>query len=219
MKRALDIVGSTVGLVILSPLLLLLAAAIRCCDGGPALYRGRRIGLHGRPFVMLKFRTMCPDADVRGGASTPSDDERITGLGRVLRRCKLDELPQLINVSRGDMSLVGPRPQVEWAVTLYTPEERALLSVRPGMTDLASIRFANESEILRGSPDPDRDYLDTIAPEKIRLGLEYVRTRSFLLDVRIILATLWALVGGDPDAVLHHTDDHCASHVDVARGL
>ena len=193
MKRALDIAGSALGLIVLSPVMLVAALAIRLHDGGPAFYRGRRVGHGGRPFSMLKFRTMCVDADRRGGASTAADDDRLTTVGRFLRRFKLDELPQLINVLTGDMSLVGPRPQVEWAVALYTAEERDLLSVRPGMTDWASIRFANEAELLRGSADPDRDYFEKIAPEKIRLGLEYVRTRSLAMDLRIIVATLGAV--------------------------
>jgi len=192
-KRALDIAGSALGLIVLSPVMLVAALAIRLHDGGPAFYRGRRVGHGGRPFSMLKFRTMCVDADRRGGASTAADDDRLTTVGRFLRRFKLDELPQLINVLTGDMSLVGPRPQVEWAVALYTAEERDLLSVRPGMTDWASIRFANEAELLRGSADPDRDYFEKIAPEKIRLGLEYVRTRSLAMDLRIIVATLGAV--------------------------
>ena len=193
MKRALDIAGSALGLIVLSPVMLVAALAIRLHDGGPAFYRGRRVGHGGRPFSMLKFRTMCVDADRRGGASTAADDDRLTTVGRFLRRFKLDELPQLINVLTGDMSLVGPRPQVEWAVARYTAEERDLLSVRPGMTDWASIRFANEAELLRGSADPDRDYFEKIAPEKIRLGLEYVRTRSLAMDLRIIVATLGAV--------------------------
>ncbi len=202
MKRAIDIIASGLGLLLLSPVLALIAAAIVLRSGRPVLYGGTRVGLHGKPFVMLKFRTMCVDASLRGGSSTPGDDERLTSVGRILRRYKLDELPQLLNVLKGDMSLVGPRPQVEWAVKLYTPRERALLSVRPGMTDFASIRFANESEILRGSADPDRDYLDKIAPAKIQLGLEYVGTRSTIVDLKIILATLWAVVGGNPETVL-----------------
>ena len=202
MKRAIDIVASGLGLVVLLPVLAVIAAAILIRSGRPVLYGGERVGLHGRPFVMLKFRTMCADASLRGGTSTPGDDQRITAVGRVLRRYKLDELPQLVNVLKGDMSLVGPRPQVAWAVRLYSPGERALLSVRPGMTDYASIRFANEAEILRGSTDPDRDYLEKIAPEKIRLGLDYVRTHSTVVDLTIILATLWAVAGGNPETVL-----------------
>ena len=145
---------------------------------------------------MLKFRTMVVDAEKIGASSTAEDDPRITRVGAVLRRYKLDELPQLINVFRGDMSFVGPRPQVQWAVDLYTEEERDLLSVRPGITDYASLRFSNEGEILKGSADPDEAYFELIAPEKIRLGLEYVRTRSFWVDLKLIFLTIARMFGG-----------------------
>jgi lipopolysaccharide/colanic/teichoic acid biosynthesis glycosyltransferase len=152
------------------------------------------VGLGGITFRILKFRTMVVEAEKSGGSSTPEDDPRITRVGHMLRRWKLDEAPQLINVVRGEMSLVGPRPQVRWAVDLYTPEERRLLSVRPGITDWASVRFRNEAEILRGSDDPDRLYLEKIAPEKIRLGLWYVDNQTFLEDLRIIFATLRCVI-------------------------
>src|SRR5204862_5888771 len=132
---------------------------------GPVLYGGRRAGRGGREFKMYKFRSMVTNADRIGGADTADDDPRLTKTGRFLRRHKLDELPQLINVLRGDMSLVGPRPQFKWAVDLYNGEERRLLTVRPGITDYASIRFRNESEILKGSTDPDQDYMEKIHPE------------------------------------------------------
>jgi lipopolysaccharide/colanic/teichoic acid biosynthesis glycosyltransferase len=147
---------------------------------------------------MLKFRSMVVGADRRGASSTSEDDPRITSVGRLLRRFKLDELPQLLNVLRGDMSFVGPRPQVQWAVDLYSDEERALLSLRPGVTDFASLRFRNEGEILKGSSDPDRDYLLKIAPAKIRLGLHYVRNCSLWTDLRIITATALSVLGVDP---------------------
>src|SRR4051794_14919586 len=134
-----------------SPLLVLLAVLIKREDGGPALYSGKRVGKDGKLFKMHKFRTMVPNADTIGGPNTPDDDPRLTRIGKMLRGCKLDELPQLLNVLVGEMSLVGPRPQVLEDVELYTPEERALLSVRPGITDWASIEFRNEGEILRGS--------------------------------------------------------------------
>jgi lipopolysaccharide/colanic/teichoic acid biosynthesis glycosyltransferase len=147
---------------------------------------------------MLKFRTMVVNADKLGGSSTSDDDARLTSAGKFMRRLKLDELPQLVNVVNGEMSFVGPRPQVEWAVNLYTPEERGLLTVRPGITDFASLRFRNEGEILRGSTDPDRDYLEKIAPQKIRLGLYYVRHYSLWVDVKIVVATLLSIAGLDP---------------------
>jgi lipopolysaccharide/colanic/teichoic acid biosynthesis glycosyltransferase len=192
-KRVFDVVGAGLGLLLLSPALIVVAVLIRTGDNGPVFYRGRRVGRGGKPFLMYKFRTMVMNADKIGGSSTPDDDPRLTGVGKWLRRYKLDELPQLINVLTGEMSLVGPRPQVQWAVDLYTPEQRQVLSVPPGMTDYASVRFPNEGEILKGSTDPDRDYMEKIHPEKMRLSLEYVRSRSFLGDLRIILQTFGAV--------------------------
>lgn len=190
MKRAFDIVCSLAGLIMLAPVLLALAWAIRREDGGPVFYRGERIGLGGRPFRIFKFRTMVVDAEKLGGSSTSEDDPRITRVGAFLRARKLDELPQLLNVFIGDMSLVGPRPQVRWAVDLYSPEERLVLSVRPGITDPASLRFSNEGELLRGSLDPDLEYMEKIHPEKMRLSLEYIRQQSLWLDMKLILQTL-----------------------------
>jgi lipopolysaccharide/colanic/teichoic acid biosynthesis glycosyltransferase len=191
-KRLLDVVFSLLVLGLLSPLLIVLALVIKR-DGGPALYAGKRVGKDGKPFGMYKFRSMVLNADKIGGSSTPDDDPRITPIGKVLRRYKLDELPQFLNVLRGEMSVVGPRPQVQWAVDLYTPEERKVLSVKPGITDLASVRFPNEGEILRGSTDPDKDYMEKIHPEKMRLNLEYVRTQSLLTDLRLIAETAAAI--------------------------
>ena len=193
-KRLFDMVFSALGLIILSPVLLAIVVAIKRESPGPALYKGTRIGLNGALFKMNKFRTMVINADKIGGSSTPEDDPRITRVGRFLRRYKLDELPQLINVFKGEMSFVGPRPQVKWAVDLYTPAERQILTVRPGITDYASLRFPNEGEILKGSIDPDKDYMEKIHPEKMRLSLEYVRTRSMGLDIKIIFQTLAAIV-------------------------
>jgi len=197
-KRALDLLIALIGVVALSPLFMAIAAWVKLSSPGPVLYAGLRIGRGGVPFRMLKFRTMVVNADALGASSTSADDARLTSAGRVLRRFKLDELPQLVNVLRGDMSFVGPRPQVGWAVELYTPEERELLSVRPGITDFASLKFRNEGEILRGSADPDRDYLEKIAPHKIRLGLYYVQHYSFLIDAQILVATLLSIGGVDP---------------------
>ena len=193
-KRAFDLICSVLILAILSPFLLALAAWIKTTSRGPVLYSAPRVGLGGRPFRMYKFRTMVLDADRIGGSSTPADDPRITPVGRQLRRHKLDELPQLFNVIAGDMSLVGPRPQVQWAVDLYSPEERHVLTVPPGITDYASLRFPNEGEILRASTDPDRDYMEKIHPEKMRLSLEYVRKRSFRTDLSILAGTMAALL-------------------------
>jgi lipopolysaccharide/colanic/teichoic acid biosynthesis glycosyltransferase len=202
LKRIFDVIASAVGLIVCVPVLVVTAALIKLEDRGPVFYRGARVGRGGRPFRLVKFRTMVVGADKLGPSSTSEDDPRITRIGRVLRRGKLDEMPQLLNVLIGDMSLVGPRPQVPWAVELYTDEERELLTVRPGITDYASIKFSNEGEVLRGSADPDRAYLELIAPEKHRLGLEYVRNRSFLLDVRILAATLVEVAGGNGEVLL-----------------
>lgn len=197
LKRAFDIIVSATVLIVGSPLLVAVAVAIALDSGLPVFYRGLRVGRRGQPMYMLKFRTMVVDADRRGGTSTPADDPRLTRVGRWLRAAKLDEFPQFINVLRGDMSLVGPRPQVEWAVKLYSEEERHLLDVRPGITDFASIRFRDEAGILAGHADPDLAYLELIAPEKIRLGLAYVRQRSLWLDLKILLATALTIAGAD----------------------
>jgi lipopolysaccharide/colanic/teichoic acid biosynthesis glycosyltransferase len=198
LKRTFDLILALCALVLLGPLLLLIAVLIKLDDGGPVLYRGVRIGRAGVPFRICKFRTMVVNADRLGGPSTPDDDPRITKPGRWLRRSKLDELPQLLNVVSGKMSFVGPRPEVAREVALYSDEERALLRVRPGITDWASIRFRDEGAILRGATDPHETYRRVIRPEKMRLALEYVRTASLVTDVRILLATLRAVVGGGP---------------------
>jgi lipopolysaccharide/colanic/teichoic acid biosynthesis glycosyltransferase len=192
-KRVFDFTLASVALVALSPVLAVVGLAIKLDSSGPVFYRGARVGLNGKRFSMLKFRSMIVNAEAVGGSSTPDDDPRVTKVGRFLRGAKLDELPQLINVLKGDMSFVGPRPQVQWAVDRYTPEERLVLTVRPGITDYASLRFANEGEILKGSTDPDRDYMEKIHPEKMRLSLEYVRSRSFATDLAIIGRTLGAV--------------------------
>jgi lipopolysaccharide/colanic/teichoic acid biosynthesis glycosyltransferase len=192
-KRLFDIGASAAGLLVLSPLLLFLAAWIRMDSPGSVLYAAPRVGRGGRLFRMYKFRTMVANADRIGGSSTPDDDHRITRAGRWLRRYKLDELPQLLNVLNGTMSLVGPRPQVKWAVELYTPEQREVLTVPPGITDYASIHFPNEGELLRGSTDPDRDYMEKIHPEKMRLSLEYVRHRSLGTDLAVLARTFAAV--------------------------
>jgi lipopolysaccharide/colanic/teichoic acid biosynthesis glycosyltransferase len=193
-KRVIDLVGAAFGLLVLSPVLLVVAVLIELEDRGPIFYKGVRVGRDGKPFRMVKFRTMVVNADRLGGLSTADDDPRITRIGKRLRSLKLDELPQLFNVVRGNMSLVGPRPEVPQEVARYTEEERELLSVRPGITDWASVRFRDEGAILKGSTDPHETYLRVIRPEKMRLGLEYVRDRSLETDMRILAATLKALV-------------------------
>ena len=192
-KRGMDLAASALGLAVLSPVIAYTAIRIKADDGGPVFYRAQRVGKDGEMFSMYKFRTMVVNADRIGGPSTAADDPRLTRMGHTIRRYKLDEIPQLINVFRGEMSLVGPRPQVKQYVDAYTPEERLLLSVKPGITDWASIRYRNEGEILKGSDDPERTYMEKIHPGKIRLGLEYVRRQSVWTDVKILAQTAKAL--------------------------
>ena len=193
-KRTFDVAVSAIVLLALSPLIIAIGILIRLTSPGPALYAGTRIGQSGKPFRLLKFRTMVANADKIGGPSTSDDDPRVTRVGHVLRRYKLDELPQFINVLKGQMSLVGPRPEVPAEVALYSPEQCKLLTVRPGITDWASMKFHNEGEILKGSTDPHRAYQERIRPEKIRLGLEYVNRQSFIVDIRILSGTLGVLL-------------------------
>ena len=197
MKRCMDVLFSLLGLALLWPLGLAVALAIRLDSPGPALFRQERVGLRGRPFRIHKFRTMRV-----GGAGlqvTAGGDARITRVGRVLRRYKLDELPQLIDVLRGRMSLVGPRPEVPRYMALYPPEaRRAILSVRPGITDPASIAFRNEEALLAAAPDAERAYIDTIMPLKQRYYLDYVAHRSLGADLRILLSTAAVLLKGAP---------------------
>jgi len=193
-KRLFDLVVSIMGLVVLSPVLCFIALWIRHLDRGPVFYRGERVGINGKPFRIYKFRTMVVDAEKLGVFSTSNDDERVTGIGRFLRRYKLDELPQLINVLKGEMSFVGPRPEVRKFTDLYTNDEKVILTVRPGITDWASLWNSDEGAILKGSADPDKDYLEKIRPEKIRLQLKYVRERSFWIDLKIIFLTLKTVI-------------------------
>jgi lipopolysaccharide/colanic/teichoic acid biosynthesis glycosyltransferase len=194
-KRLVDLLGAGAALVLLSPLLVITALLIKREDGGPMLYSGVRAGKNGVPFKMHKLRTMVPDAERVGSSSTAADDPRLTRTGKSLRRYKIDEIPQLFNVLRGEMSLVGPRPQVLWDVARYTVDARAILSVKPGVTDWASIAFANEGEILRASGmDSDSAYDTLIRPHKIRLELEYVRRHSTLVDMEILTRTALAIV-------------------------
>lgn len=193
-KRGLDILASFLGLLLLWPVFLAVAVLIKADSPGPVFYRGLRVGRGGNAFRLLKFRSMVDKADTLGGSSTPQDDVRITKVGAWLRKTKLDELPQLINVLIGDMSLVGPRPQVQWAVELYSPEEKAILALRPGITDPASIQFSNEGELLAGSDDPDRDYMEKIHPIKMRLSLDYLREHSLRGDLLLIWQTLTTIL-------------------------
>lgn len=191
-KRAFDVAAATAALLLTLPVTLAVALAILLESGGPVLYRGWRVGRDGQIFRICKFRSMFTGADRVGGAITAAGDARVTRVGRVLRRTKLDELPQLLNVLRGDMTLVGPRPEHPNYVRLYTPEQRRVLRVRPGLTGVASIAYRNE-EALLGGEDPEALYRTVIMPDKLRLELEYLDRRSFWSDLRIIAATLSVL--------------------------
>lgn len=176
-----------------SPLIAAAGILVKLESSGPAFYRGQRIGRDGRPFRIYKLRTMREGANTRGPAVTGARDPRVTTLGRFLRRTKLDELPQLLNVIRGDMSLVGPRPEAPEYVQRYTDEQRKVLSVRPGITGAASIAFMNEEELL-GEQDPESVYVRTVMPRKLDLELAYVRSATFGGDLKILGRTLWGLV-------------------------
>ena len=193
LRRILDIVVSAIALTCLSPLLAAIAIVIKLDSLGPVVFCQVRVGMGFRRFEIYKFRTMVVDASARGPAITVGDDSRITRVGRVLRRWKLDELPQLINVLRGDMSLVGPRPEVPKYVELFREAYEHILSVRPGLTDPASIAYIAESEILARASDPEREYITTILPRKIRLSREYVRERSLPGDISLLFKTLGRL--------------------------
>lgn len=189
-KRAIDLVLSTAGLVVLLPLLVVVAILIKLDSRGPVFYRQVRVGHRGRPFTILKLRSMYVESDRTGGALTVRSDPRVTRVGRWLRRSKLDELPQLVNVLLGHMSLVGPRPEVPKYVALYTPEQRRVLEVRPGITDLASITFRDENDLLNAADDPERVYVDEILPKKLAISLEYVDRRGIIEDFRIMWHTV-----------------------------
>ena len=194
LKRAMDIVISGGALAVIWPLLLLIALAIKIDDPGPVFYRQVRVGKDGKEFRIFKFRTMVVDADKKGLAITVGRDNRITRMGRILRKTKLDELAQLINVFTGEMSFVGPRPEVPKYVNMYTPYQRQVLLVRPGITDYASIAYRNENDMLEGAEDPEKMYIDVIMPDKIELNMKYLREISPLADIRLILSTIIAVI-------------------------
>ncbi|MBI4423373.1 MAG: sugar transferase [Elusimicrobia bacterium] len=194
-KRTFDLACAAAGLALLWPLLLAIAVLVVVDSPGPVFHRGMRSGRHGKPFRIYKFRTMAHGAESRGGLSTAKDDPRITRAGRFLRRFKLDELPQLLNVLTGEMSLVGPRPEMPEYTRLYAGEESLILTVRPGITDYSSLEFIHLGDLL-GNDQPDRVYEEKVRPVKNALRVKYVRERSFLGDLWIILRTLGRLAGG-----------------------
>lgn len=192
-KRLIDVVVAGSGLAVLMPLCSAIAVAVRLDSAGPALHRARRVGCGGQSFTMYKFRTMRVNRAACGALITSHGDPRITRVGRILRRTKLDELPQLWNVLRGDMSLVGPRPEDPFYVSLYSTEQRRVLSVRPGITSLASIQFRDEERILVGE-DWEQVYAGTVMPAKLAIDLDYVERQSLCLDARVLLETAKSLV-------------------------
>jgi lipopolysaccharide/colanic/teichoic acid biosynthesis glycosyltransferase len=191
-KRAFDVVAAAGGLVVLGPVLLLCAVAVKAGSPGPVLFRQERMGRGFRPFQLLKFRSMTHGA--AGAQVTSAGDARITPIGRLLRKTKLDELPQLVNVLRGDMSLVGPRPEVRRYVEAFRAEYARILEVRPGITDFAAIEYRDEEAILARSPDPERAYVEEVLPAKIRLYFRYLEERSFATDLSLIFRTLGAIL-------------------------
>ncbi len=193
MKRLFDIVASALGLIVLSPLFLILAIWIKLDSKGPVFYRQVRVGRHNKDFKIFKFRTMRVGADT-GSLVTIGEDDRITRSGRFIRKLKLDELSQLINVLIGDMSLVGPRPEVRHYVDYWTPEQMRVLDVRPGITDAASIKFRNENELMEKAEDPEKYYIEVIMQEKLKLYLDYVDHHSFWGDIGLIFKTIWAIL-------------------------
>ena len=192
MKRAFDFIFSFIGLILLSPIFLIISLLIALSSKGGVLYKQTRVGKDNIDFKVYKFRSMIVDADKKGLLSIGKDgrDPRITKIGYILRKYKLDELPQLINVLKGDMSLVGPRPEVRKYVDLYDDNQKEILKVRPGITDIASITFKNENDLLSQSPNPEQYYIQEIMPKKISLSLEYVKTRTLIKDIKLIFKTI-----------------------------
>jgi len=189
-KRIFDFICSTLGLIVLSPVLLAIAIKIKTGSDGPVFFKQIRVGEKNNEFEILKFRTMVVDAEKLGRQITVGNDNRITKIGTFLRKYKLDELPQLINVFKGDMSLVGPRPEVPRYVKLYNDEQKKVLEVKPGITDLASIRYRDENELLGEAENPDDFYINTIMPDKLALNLEYINNNNLFVDIYIILRTI-----------------------------
>lgn len=194
MKRLFDIVASGVGLLVLSPLFAVLAVWIKADSKGPVFYRQTRVGRNNKDFRLYKFRSMRPDSDKLGLITVGGRDPRVTRSGYYIRKYKLDELPQLINVFVGDMSLVGPRPEVRKYVDMYTAEQLHVLDVRPGITSLASIRYRNENDVLAASDDPERCYIERVMPDKLEIDLEYVARAGLWSDIKLIFTTFKEII-------------------------
>lgn len=195
MKRLFDFSASLIGLLVLAPVVLVIAAAIRIGSKGPALFRQERVGRFFEPFTILKFRTMTTLTGAESGRFDAGDQSRVTSIGRLLRATKLDEIPQLWNVIKGEMSLVGPRPEVAKWVTHDNPQWHIVLSVRPGITDPAAIEFSNEEQLLAGANDPESMYREQILPRKLQLYVDYIQNRSLITDLLVILRTFRKLMG------------------------
>jgi lipopolysaccharide/colanic/teichoic acid biosynthesis glycosyltransferase len=193
MKRMFDIVVAAVALVVLFPLLVLTALLIKLDSPGPIFFRQERIGRNFRPFGIYKFRTMVQEASAHGGLITVGEDRRITRVGRILRKTKVDEIPQLINILKGEMAIVGPRPEIRYYVELFWRDYEEILKVRPGLTDLASLKYRDEASLLGKAANPEAEYMTRVLPEKIRLAKDYLRRSSFLFDLSLILKTLFKL--------------------------
>lgn len=194
MKRLFDIVASGLGLIVLSPIFAILAIWIKVDSRGPVFYRQTRVGRDNKDFKLFKFRSMRPDSDKLGLITVGGHDPRVTRSGYYIRKYKLDEFPQLINVFKGDMSLVGPRPEVRKYVDMYTAEQMGVLLVRPGITSLASIRYRNENEILAMAEDPDKCYIEQIMPDKLAIDLEYVEKANLWTDFKMICCTFKEII-------------------------
>ena len=194
MKRLFDIVMSFIGLVLLSPIFLVIAIWIKLDSKGPVFYKQTRVGKDSKDFKIFKFRSMRQGSDKQGLITVGGRDPRVTNSGYYIRKYKLDEFPQLINVFLGDMSIVGPRPEVRKYVDLYTEEQLKVLSVRPGITDIASIKYRNENELLEKAEDADKMYIEIIMPDKLKYNLEYINKKSFIYDIRLIFETLLRII-------------------------
>ena len=190
LKRVFDFIASLLGLIVLSPLFLVVAILIKLDDGGSVFFRQTRVGQYGKHFKIYKFRTMVENAEKLGVQVTKGDDPRITRVGRFLRKYKLDELPQLINVLKGEMSLVGPRPEVQKFVKLFEEDYKEILQVKPGITDYASLEFKDENELLKGAENPEEIYIREILPKKIEYYKRYLKEISFTTDLKLILKTI-----------------------------
>ena len=193
-KRLFDFIAGLTGLILLSPLFIVIGLAIKLTDTGPVFYKQIRTGQNFKPFYLIKFRSMVANEDKLGSMLTAKGDPRITGIGKFLRKTKLDELPQLINVIKGDMSFVGPRPEVEKYVLLFKEEYNDILKVKPGITDYAAIEFRDEEEVLKSFENHEDGYIKEVLPIKIKLYKKYIKNKGFITDVRLVFLSLWRVV-------------------------